>query len=278
MSLFVYKFIEQGLEKFTINLKALYQDDDERKKFENRWKDFFISDKDNKNVFTKTDDTLTYLSESFIPTKIDNRPSLLLLFGNPATHSVISKSYFSYEGNNREHRIWRIFREVGLINFNNDVVTRDNLFEVNKLIKRKFFGLAYNSPFRIGMAVYYSMPSTASKPPWSGVAGVQKLLGKPAMQIIEEEEQKRIAKMVNDFLGVRGGIIAFQKDAYNGLRNQKSSVYNLNDSLSSGLVTKYKLDSRIPLVGVAPTRFLQGRKAKQTLKKSMTLLLNWIRV
>jgi len=49
----------------------------------------------------KNGDILSYKSEQLVPTKTDKRPSLLLVLGNPATHSVESGMFFSFEGNKK---------------------------------------------------------------------------------------------------------------------------------------------------------------------------------
>lgn len=265
--------IDRGIEQFTIDLGELYSKSEGRDSFEERWIDFYKSDKDNPQIFKRSNNTLIYLSESIIPRKTDSRPSLLLLFGNPATHSVVSKMYFSYEAGLREHRVWRIFKEVDLVNFEEPIPENfKSLLELNQINKRKLYDLDYNSSFRIGFAVYISMPSTATKPPWSGVAGVRRLFGANAFKIIEMEEQARIKSILLNFIQNRGGVIAFQKDAYNAVRGKNSPPYNLKYSLISPLSGSCKFNNAIPLLGVPPTRFLLGKTAKETLKKGVALL------
>jgi hypothetical protein len=58
------------------------------KKFNAKWKEFITSDPDNIKIYKKEGNILSYKSEQLIPTIIDKRPTLLLVFGNPATHSV----------------------------------------------------------------------------------------------------------------------------------------------------------------------------------------------
>ncbi len=266
---------ELGVEECNLNLNLLYPNEKDRQRFELKWNNFYKSDSQNPNVFRKTNNNLVYLSESWIPTRKDDRPPVLLLFGNPASHSVVARMYFAYEGNKREHRVWRIFREISLLHWHAPLPTASvSLTNTSKLLKKKFYDLKYDSPFRLAMAVYYSMPSAPSEPQWSGVAGLYRLFGKKAMDLIEIEEQKRIKQMIKQFMPKKGAIIAFQKDAYNGVRGLKSPGYSLKMVLDGKLKAKCKLDSQTKVFGVPPTRFLQGHKAKQVLKDSITRLQN----
>jgi hypothetical protein len=70
-----------------INLDELFETKEGRKKFDAKWKDFLTSDPFNKKIYGKKGNLLTYKSEQLIPLKKDKRPSLLLVLGNPATHS-----------------------------------------------------------------------------------------------------------------------------------------------------------------------------------------------
>jgi hypothetical protein len=96
-----------GTQKSTLNLQELYPDCDERKRFHTRLDDFLASDAYSTQVFTEYCETLEYSSEVFISNKVDNRPSLLLLLGNPATHSVAAGLPFAFERNGQEHRFWK---------------------------------------------------------------------------------------------------------------------------------------------------------------------------
>ncbi len=71
-----------------IDLDELFETNEERSRFECKWKDFIESDPENIKVFRKKGDKLSYKSEQLVPTKTDKRPPLLLVLGNPATHSV----------------------------------------------------------------------------------------------------------------------------------------------------------------------------------------------
>jgi hypothetical protein len=64
-----------------INLDRLFETKEEIERFNAKWKDFIDSDPDNKKVYNKKRNILSYKSEQLIPTKIDKRLPLLLVLG-----------------------------------------------------------------------------------------------------------------------------------------------------------------------------------------------------
>jgi len=91
-----------------VDLKKLLPAPKQRERFNNMWNDFVESDPCNKDLFDLKGDLLKYQSEQLIPSKPDDRPSLLLVLGNPASHSVKEGMFFSFEGNKKEHRFWKV--------------------------------------------------------------------------------------------------------------------------------------------------------------------------
>ena len=88
----------------------------ERERFEKKWEAFLESDSCNRDIFKREGDYLIYQSEQLIPTKLDNRPPLLLVLGNPASHSVKEGMFFSFEGDKKEHRFWKsILKPAGVL-------------------------------------------------------------------------------------------------------------------------------------------------------------------
>ena len=99
-----------------IDLKKLLPDPKQRERFNKNWKDFKESDPHNNEIFELKGDRLKYQSEQLIPSKPDDRPALLLVLGNPASHSVKEGMFFSFERNKKEHRFWKhILQPVGVL-------------------------------------------------------------------------------------------------------------------------------------------------------------------
>ena len=181
-----------------INLDRLFETKEERDRFNTKWKDFIASDPDNKKVYKINGNILSYKSEQLIPTKIDKRPPLLLILGNPATHSVESGMFFAFEGNKKEHRFWSsILKPAGVL----DLPFEPGLSieKLNKQRRDALFNLKYDSPYPIGLSVIISMPS-APGGKWGGIAGVQKLIGAKALRRLEKEETKRVLECAKKFV------------------------------------------------------------------------------
>jgi len=74
----------------------------------------------------KTGNKLVYKTEVLIPKTINNNKiNLLLVFGNPAIHSVAERMFFSYERTQnknkfKEHRFWKASRCCDILKFNRD--------------------------------------------------------------------------------------------------------------------------------------------------------------
>jgi len=235
-----------------IDLKKLLPDPKQRERFNNKWNDFKKSYKHNNKIFELEGDVLKYQSEQLIPTKPDNRPPLLLVLGNPASHSVKEGMFFSFEGNKKEHRFWnRILHPAGVLNLPYD--ENLSIAKLNEERKNQLLNLRYDSPFQIGLCVFISMPSAPSGK-WSGVTGVQKLIGAKAMRELEKEETLRVIECAKKFLSAKGVAVAFQKNAWNALKSEGDVSYSIDDAKDGKLKGTLKGMSNIPLIGVPPTR------------------------
>jgi len=236
-----------------IDLKKLLPAPKQRERFNQKWGTFFESYPCNKEIFELKGDRLKYQSEQLIPSnKSKDRPALLLVLGNPASHSVKEGMFFSFEGNKKEHRFWnRILQPAGVLNLPYD--KKLSVEELNENLKNQLLNLSYESPFRIGLCVFISMPSAPSGP-WSGIAGVQKLIGAKAMRELEKEESRRVIECAKKFLTPNGIAVAFQKNAWNGLKSNDDISYKLEDARNKKLIGTLKDMPGIALIGVPPTR------------------------
>jgi hypothetical protein len=249
-----YQQIDQVKLLCRIDLKQLFPDTKkrERERFEKKWEAFLESDSCNRDIFKREGDYLIYQSEQLIPTKVDNRPPLLLVLGNPASHSVKEGMFFSFEGDKKEHRFWiRILKPSGVL----DLPFEPGLSieKLNKQRRDALFNLGYDSPYRIGLSVIISMPS-APGGPWGGIAGVQKLIGAKAMRRLEKAETKRVFECAKKFVNPKGAVIAFQKNVWNNLRSENDPKYELKHARAGKLKGHIKGNPRIPLLCVPPTR------------------------
>ncbi len=251
----MYEFedIEPGIQRITLNTKQLYPNYEERHRFEDRLHEFLKIDTSSE-IMDYKNGVLSYLTESVIPTKQDSRLPLLLLFGNPAPDSVRNKCFFAGEKGKREHRFWPALKKAEIISFKN--TTED----INAFRTRSLFAPNYESPFRIGLAVFYSMPSPASDPKWSGVAGLRKLFRARVFREIAIYEKKRVESIIREFIGddIRGAVIAFQKDAYLGVKDDDSQESLVVEEGKWSLVEARCSSYKVRLFRMPPTRFMNA--------------------
>lgn len=267
-SLLTIEDVELGIQKVTLDVDALYLDEEQREQFEKKFLKFFNSDCVHSRIFNRRNNTVIYLTEHIIPKKEDNRPPLLLVFGNPASHSVASGMFFSFEGNEREHRFWKILSKARILSFpslpNGD--SPKSLNELNQSRKTALLELSYDSPFRIGLAVFCTMPSPASGYPWAGVDGLRRLFGKRALTKICECEKYRIDGIIREFVSANGTVTVFQKDAYSGIKSSTSPAYTLAKAKEGHLEGNCQCDSAVRLFCLPPTRLLQGKSGIRLLQ------------
>ena len=252
---------EPGIQRVTLNIHTLYPEELERKEFLKRFSEFLRSDSIHKDMFSLEGETLIYKTECIIPDKTDKRPPLLFVAGNPASHSVNEKMFFAHEGQEeqrREHRFWRILRKADILTFSS-IDNKESLEERSPLRKRALYDLSYCSPFRIGLAVFYTMPSPASKYPWAGVNGLRRLFGVEGLARIGACEKRRMDRIIRDFVSPNGAVMALQKDAYLGLKSSISPNYSLKEAGKGSLKGHCACELKVRLFCTPPTRLLEGK-------------------
>jgi hypothetical protein len=251
-SIFTYRETKRPIQlACRLNLTKLFPTPDEGDRFDARWPAFLDSDPWNRHVYELNSDFLHYRTEQLIPSKRDRRPPLLLIFGNPAPHSVEAGMFFAFQDNGKENRFWKnLLRPAGIL----DIAEDDGPpAALNKRRMKRMMELDYASPFRIGLCVFISMPSAAGGP-WSGVAGIRKLLGSKAMSQLENAERERIIRYARKFLEPGGAAVAFQKNAWEGLRSESDPPYSIHLARRGELKGSIAAMPRMPLYGMPPTR------------------------
>jgi hypothetical protein len=162
--------------------------------------------------------------------------------------------FFSPHKDGKENRFWKhLLPHAGIV----DLTFDENLStkERNKRRMKRMTELDYESSFRVGLCVYFSMPSSAGGP-WSGVAGIHKLLGTRALKDLERFERDRILHIAKSFLTGRGIVVTFQRNAWEGLRSDADPAYSIESARKGKLKGKLKGMPKIPLYGVPPTRLI----------------------
>jgi hypothetical protein len=184
------------LYKFKIKLKELSNDCAE----------------DISGIYKLDGNKLVYKSETLLPLEgCGNKPKVLIVYGNPAFHSVKNGMFFFSKANNHSHSMWGKLQKANLIKpvrFSDD-----NLFLARKreAEERKKLISAGKSPdmFSLGMTTFYSFP-TPVKGRFRDVRGVEKLF-KPVLKDIISFEAHRI----QNYAFTQDAILVFvQKSSY----------------------------------------------------------------
>jgi hypothetical protein len=236
-----------------VDLSALYPSKSEFAEFKKRYHEFRKCDKSTQAVYKLKGNKLLYQSEQLIPTKRDGRHPLLLIFGNPASHSVQSGMFFAFRGG-KENPFWKaLLCRAGVLDFGPESRIEDE--EANRRRSKRMMALDYRSPLRIGLCVYISMPSAAGGP-WSGVAGIRKLFGAQPLKRLEALETERILEVAKRFLTNGGSAVTFQRNAWEGLRSEDDPRYSIGKAREASLRGSLEGLPKIPLIGVPPTRLI----------------------
>ncbi len=237
----------------TLDLSGLYPSRDAFVGFKKRYGEFIGADKWNRAVYRFKGNRLIYQSEQVIPLKRDRRPPLLLVFGNPASHSVKAGCFFAFK-DGRENRFWKyLLAEAGVLRFASEKGISEE--EQNLMRTKQIHSLEYESTFRIGLCVYFSMPSSAGGP-WSGVAGIRWLLGGKAWKKVNELERDRVLNMAKNFIKRDGIVVTFQRDAWEGLRSKNDALYAIAEAKEGKLKGSLQGRQGVRLACVPPTRLL----------------------
>lgn len=265
-----FQDVKPGIQKVSLKIQELYKVSKELNEFKERLSSFLKSPSDphNSKIVKLKNEQLVYQTECIIPEKQDSRVPLLVLLGNPASHSVYSEMFFSFERKGQEHRFWKAFKNAGILKFTEKSSYAKDLAERNQSRKKELYDLSYKSKFRIGLATFYSMPSGASKSNWAGATGLRKLFGKKALMKIASCEKSRIAGLIANFLSPQQGVVfAFQKDAYVEIKSPESPKYDFDKVKQEGLEGVSQCDPNVRLFCLPPTRFMYGKKALYILRK-----------
>ena len=247
-----------------INLKMLYPAVSARDEFEKKLDEFLCCDVEAGSIYELDGDRLRYRTEHLIPRKKDDRIPLLLILGNPASHSITSGMFFSPDKDGEENRFWKhLLGRAGIkgLAFEKGLSTAER----NKMRMEALLTGNYESAFRIGLCVFISLPSSAGGK-WSGVAGVKRLFGKRAFDQVMKEEIARVSKEAANFLLPNGIAVTFQKDAWNGLSS--GGDYNIELARAGKLQSSFKDLPELPIYGVPPTRLLGA--SREVLQKILT--------
>ena len=155
-------------------------------------------------------------SETLLPRVYSVKPKILIIFGNPATHSIKYGMFYYCTRNKRRHPMWSKFQVAGLVKEIELKLSKKNSqrkkLETEALErKRQILDASISENFSLGLSTFYSFPTPCSDDSkYSNVIGVIKLF-RPIIKEINKMEIQRI----NNYPFTRNATLLFvQKDTY----------------------------------------------------------------
>jgi len=233
--------------------------------------DEVLNEYDNILEYDGRSNKLVYKTEVLIPKTINSgKLNLLMVLGNPATHSVAERMFFSYEktgakGKWREHRFWRALRDCGVLRFCEDIEepTPKNIEKINSYNRDCLLNGKYESDFNIFLLPYFSFPTPSD----SGVNGIKRIVGEEIFKEMKKFEFQRFERIVlgSDIKHV----ICFQKTHVGKEIIQKAEGKQIGNMLGNPDYPIHKLGGtlkHVVLYTAPPTRLLHTNKGKKILE------------
>jgi len=164
-------------------------DDDGLAVFTKRCEEIGRKDPSFLDIFSLQGSVLKYESETLLPENMDgSKQKVLLVLGNPATHSVKNGMFFYSKANGDRHPFWGKMDKAGLVN----AVPKTTRDEEANLRREMILNGTSSDEYLVGLTTFYSFPTPGpDKMPFPGVAGVEKLF-KQILEPVSKMETKRI--------------------------------------------------------------------------------------
>lgn len=181
------------------------------------------------NITKINENELSYTSETIFPQRCDSeKEKVLLVFGNPATHSIKYGMFFFSKSNLSRHNIWKKLHKkelITMVNYSNspnlsklEIRTKEAKERIEMISKGET-----SQNYLVGLTTFYSFPTPViDKYKFSNVSGVLKLF-KPIIDSTNIMESKRILgySFTND-----ATLVFVQKDSYDTFKKYISSLKN----------------------------------------------------
>jgi hypothetical protein len=193
-------------------------------------------DDDIGDVYKYDGNKLTYTSETIFPPKrYVNKQKVLIVFGNPAFHSIKKKMFFFSRAKNQRHGMWAKLEKANLIKpvrINDDDLMLARKREAKERKKMISSGQA-SEKYCLGLTTFYSFP-TPVRGRFRDVQGAEKLFRPILKKIIIPFEINRILA----YSFTQDAILIFvQKSSYEAFKphfNQRIIFWPVRGKNSSG--------------------------------------------
>jgi hypothetical protein len=163
-------------------------DDDGLAVFTKRYEEIGREDPSFLDICSLQGSVLKYESETLLPKNMDgSKRKVLLVLGNPATHSVKNGMFFYSKAKDKSHTFWGKMAYTGLVH----TVPKTTRDEEAKLRREMILSGTSSDKYLVGLTTFYSFPTPGSKSSIAGVAGVERLF-KPVLEQVSKMETERI--------------------------------------------------------------------------------------
>jgi len=178
--------IRDGSYEVTIDLsKWFYQSD--LSYFQREFKKVADGDNDFRLICTLNNTFLKYKSESLFPTTSDpKKKKVVIVLGNPATHSIVGGMFFYSRSDGTPHQFWYKLEKAGLM----PGVGSNTLQNQASRRKQLILNGATSPKYLLGLTTFYSFP-TPVQGEYKDVKGVEKLF-RFALSKVRRMELNRI--------------------------------------------------------------------------------------
>lgn len=185
-----------------INFKRTYELGESYEDIKNRARQELQKYWDYPNLLTFNDESrsLTFTSERLIPTDINKRPNVMLLFSNPHPHSVQQGMFLSRTTIGQENLFWPVMKASGWLSIPNEPENEDQRAD-------RFIRAGHEGPFNLIFYCYYAFPTNYPE-------DIQKIFGKKYFtKKIETEAMDEFRDTVQD-IDVEA-VVIFNKKIFN---------------------------------------------------------------
>jgi hypothetical protein len=170
---------------------------------------------------------LKYKSETILPSvNRRDKEKILMVFGNPATHSIKNGMFYFSSGTDKRHTMWSKLQEAGLMKSVDCNTKGMELLERRKLEADQRRKLIVNGTtsekYLIGLTTFYSFPTPVIQGyDFSNVAGVQELFG----PILSEINRMEFDRILSYPFAKNATLVFVQKDTYETFNSLNGCIY-----------------------------------------------------
>jgi hypothetical protein len=174
---------------------------------------------------------LQYKSESLFPDKYDqHKKKVMIVLGNPATHSVAGGMFFYSKSNGNRHQFWGKLEEAGLM----PKIRYDAREEEAKVRKKLILDGVTSHKYLLGLTTFYSFP-TPVHGDYKDVKGVETLFS----TVISRVQRMELDRLLSYEFSQDTLFVFTQKSSYHyavsSLHGKRIIYWPLRGSGASGM-------------------------------------------